>query len=48
MNNYNSIASVIKELLFDLTVDWKDLWAALIGCGFVCECCYKILFNCLS
>lgn len=43
------IVSVIKELLFDLTADWNDLWAALIGCGFVyVSVAIGMLFNCLS
>lgn len=44
-----TFVSVIKELFFDLTADWKDLWAALIGCGFVyASVAIGMLFNCLS
>ena len=41
--------SVIKEVFFDNEFDWKDIIAALTGCGFVyISVVIGVLFNFLS
>lgn len=41
--------SIIKEYFFDSTPDWKDIYAALIGCGTVyIATAIGVLFNYLN